>query len=76
MTHELITKDEFQTVMVDITEEKKNKIIALLLDYCIKHECFSAETLHQMDDPLIDAPRVLGEIIDEGLQFDVTYNDE
>ena len=57
----------------DISEEKKNKIVDRILEYCIKNECFDGETLHQSDNCLIDAPSVLSNIIDDIIDFKIEW---
>jgi hypothetical protein len=60
-------------VKVDITDEKKDKIIERILQYCKENNCINGETLHQSDNCLLDAPNVLSDIIDNIISFETNW---
>lgn len=60
-------------VKVDITDEKKDKIIERILQYCKENNCIDGETLHQSDNCLLDAPNVLSDIIDNIISFETNW---
>lgn len=60
-------------VKVDITDEKKDKIIERILQYCKENNCVDGETLHQSDNCLLDAPNVLSDIIDNIIKFQTNW---
>jgi len=57
-------------IHLDLTEEKKDIIAEKIIQYCVKNECFDGEVLYQSDDCIIDAPSVLGDIIDNVMCFE------
>lgn len=60
-------------VKVDITDEKKDKIVERILQYCKENNCVDGETLHQSDNCLLDAPNVLSDIIDNIIKFQTNW---
>lgn len=59
----MITKEtENCKVTYQITEQTSAQIIERLLQYFFEHEAFHPEVIGQNDDPIIDAPEVMGEI--------------
>lgn len=46
------------------------------MEYFKKHECFSGESIMQMDNPQIEAPELMADIADDILKFKFTYKDE
>ena len=62
-------------VKVDITDEKKDKIVERILQYCKENNCVDGETLHQSDNCLLDAPNVLSDIIDNIINFETEWKD-
>lgn len=60
-------------VQVEITEEKKNAIVARILKFCKEYNCISGETLQQSDRCIIEAPEVLSDIIDDIMDFKEEY---
>jgi len=63
-------------VKIEITEEKKNAIVARILDYIKTYNCTSGEKLHQDDDCIMYAPEVLSDIIDDILNIEKEWVDE
>jgi hypothetical protein len=74
-----IAKKYFETrdfvVEINDTEENRNKVFEILLDYFRKYQAFDGETIMQSDDPQIYAPDTLSDIAD--LLFgEVKFKDE
>lgn len=57
-----------------ITDEEKDLIIDKLIAYYAKN-CHTGESIMQDDDSQIEAPLVLGEIVDEIIKFTETENE-
>lgn len=57
-------------------EATKQAVFDRVLEYFKKHEAFHGESIHQMDNPIIDAPSVMSDIADDILKFSVQYKDE
>lgn len=56
-------------------QDVKDQIYDRVMAYFLKHESFHGESIHQMDEPIIDAPSVMSDIADNILKFEVTYKD-
>ena len=54
----------------------KEKLFKLMLEWFVKMEAFSGETIMQSDEPRIEAAPFLSEIADDVFEFEVTYPDE
>lgn len=63
-------------VSYDDSQEVKDAVFARVMEYFVKHEIFDGESLHQMDNPIIDAPNVLSDICDDIIKFEVKYYGE
>lgn len=73
----LVTIEESdRTITFEDTPEVRNAVFERVLAYYKKHGVFHGESIHQMDNPIIDAPSVLSDIADDIIKFDVTYKDE
>jgi len=55
----------------DLTEEKKDAIVARVLEFYRKHQSFHGESICQSDGPIMDGYCVLAEIADNILKFEV-----
>lgn len=73
MEKEFTIYDGNLKVKVNITDEKKDKIIERILQYCKENNCVDGETLHQSDNCLLDAPNVLSDIIDDIMEFETNW---
>ena len=54
----------------------KEAVFNRVLQYYETHEAFAGEAINQSDDPIIDAPRVMTDIADNILRFNVVYKDD
>lgn len=52
-------------------EAAKQAVFDRVITYFREHECFHGESIHQSDNPIIDAPNVMSDIADNILKFDV-----
>lgn len=73
MEKEFTIYDGDLKVKVNITDEKKDKIVERILQYCKENNCVEGETLHQSDDCLLEAPGVLSDIIDDIMEFETNW---
>lgn len=62
---------DWATVTYEMTPEKKDAIVARVLEFYKKHESFHGESICQSDDPIMNGYVVLAEIADEIIKFDV-----
>lgn len=67
------TKDCTATYKDD--DATKQAVFDRVLEYFKKHEAFWGESIHQRDDPIMDAPSVMSDIADDILQFQVADDD-
>ena len=63
------------TVSYHDSQIVRDAIFHAVMQFYIKHQVFSGETLTQADIPMGEAPYVLAHIADEILQFNETYKD-
>ena len=74
-------KKEFEIFDGDVkvsyqASPRNNKMIAdKIIEWCIKYNVSCGECLIQSDDPTIEAPVLISEIIDDILKFDSDEND-
>lgn len=54
--------------VIEITEDKYEKVFDAIIKYMLDNSCFSGETLHQDDECIIEAPSCLSDIIDNIIQ--------
>jgi hypothetical protein len=57
------------------SEAVRDKMFERVLKYFKEHEVFHGESIHQMDDSIIDAPNVMSDIADKIIKFKVTSKD-
>lgn len=50
-------------VTAELTNEKKDQIIGLIIEWCKKYDCISDEQLYQNDTCNIEAPNLLSDVI-------------
>lgn len=60
-------------VTFDNSEEVRQALFNKLLDFFVKHESFSGESICQSDSPQIEAPELLAEIADKIFKFKVEW---
>ena len=58
-------------VSYDDSDEVKNAVFERVMAYFIEHQAFHGESIHQMDNTIIDAPSVMSDICDDIIKFDV-----
>lgn len=51
------------------TQEIRDAVFERVMKYFIEHEAFFGESIHQSDDPIIDAPNVMSDIADDIIKF-------
>lgn len=64
------------SVDYECSDEVKDAIFERVIQYFIEHEVFHGESIHQMDNPIIDAPNVMSDICDNIIKFDVKYTSD
>lgn len=64
------------TLSYQDSEKVRDAVYQAVLDWFVKHESFSGESIMQMDDPIIDAPVLLSNIADNIMDFEVDWKDE
>ena len=69
-----IQTEDFNVVFED-TPELRERVFEHVLAFLTKHEAFSGESIMQSDDPQIEAPEFLAELVDEVFQFDTEVKD-
>ena len=57
------------------TPEVMKEVFEKIVQFCLKHESFTGESIMQSDEPQIELPDLLSEIIDDIIKFKVKYND-
>jgi len=62
--------DEDTTVSYKSNIEKNKQIVEKIIEWCKKYNVSSGESLMQRDDPVIEAPVLIAEIIDDILEFE------
>lgn len=62
-------------VHYDNSQEIKDKVFERLIKFFFEHECFHGESFMQCDSPLLDAPEMISEILDDIIKFDCEYKD-
>jgi hypothetical protein len=61
---------------MQIDEDLKDKVFERVMEYIIKHEAFCGESIHQSDKPILDAPNVMSDIVDNILNIEeIEYDD-
>lgn len=63
------------SVDYECSDEVKDAVFERVVQYFIEHEVFHGESIHQMDNPTIDAPNVMSDICDNIIKFEVAYNE-
>ena len=63
------------TVRFEDSPEMAHKVFNKLIDWFVEHQCFSGESLQQMDATNIDAPIVLSDIADDVIEFEADWGD-
>lgn len=53
----------------------KDKVFEAVVEFFLKHEAFSGESVQQNDGPQIEAPELLADLVDDIIKFDVKWND-
>lgn len=67
----IVTDDTMVTVCLD--EETQNKIVDAVIDFYTKHDCWSGESIMQMDAPQINAAPFLANMVDTIIRPTVEY---
>jgi len=49
---------------VSTSEMSADEIVQMLLEWYVRHDVFSGESIMQMDDPILDAPAMLSDMAD------------
>lgn len=62
-THKFTTHDGWLNCEIEVTADKTNRVMDLLLEF-IRMGCTEAESLHQDDEYLLQAPITLGQMVD------------
>lgn len=57
------------------SDDVRNKVFDRVMQYFKEHECFDGESIMQMDDPIIDAPNVMCDLVDI-IGFKTRWHDE
>jgi hypothetical protein len=57
-------------VEYDDTPELRDAVFDKVMEYFKKHDAYCGESICQMDDPMIDAPYVMADIVDNIIKFD------
>lgn len=63
-------------VSYEDTLEMRDEVFNRVLNFYVEHQCFFGEVLMQADNPQIEAPNFLAEMLDEVFMFEVEYKDE
>lgn len=73
-----MAKIETLDVIAEYSDDDATKqaVFDRVLAYYKKHEVFHGESIHQMDNPIIDAPDVMSDIAENILRFKVEYKDD
>ena len=66
---------EFLRVTYLDDEATKQAVFDRVMAYFTKHQAFDGESIHQRDNPTIDAPCVLADIADSIIRFQVEYKE-
>ena len=69
----LLLESEERIVLVDNSDEVKQKVFDELMKYFMKHDAFSGEVICQSDNCIIEATDVLANIADNIIKFKVNY---
>jgi hypothetical protein len=64
-----IFEDDDVKVTANINEEVKDAVFQKIISFYKRHQCFSGESICQMDGPIIESPRLLADIADEIIKF-------
>lgn len=62
-------------VTYDASDNIKDAVFNRVIAYFKEHKVFQGETIHQMDNTIIDAPSVMSDIADNIIKFNVIYKD-
>lgn len=57
----------------EMTQEKKDAIVARVLEFYTEHQAFHGEVICQKDDTIIEGYVVLAEIADNIIKFEVEH---
>ncbi len=68
-TSEFTIFDGSNKVEYNDTLLAQNRMLAKIIDYCKRNNCCSGESLMQDDDCILEAPKLLSDIIDNILKF-------
>ena len=61
------------TVTYEESEAVRVKVFDAVIAWFAHHEAFDRESIMQMDEPIIDAPRFLGELSENVIEFSVEW---
>jgi len=56
-------------IVYENTPKQQEEVVKRIIDWCKKYNVSSGEDLMQSDDPIIEAPVLISEIIDDVLNF-------
>lgn len=70
-----IIKLDDATISYEDTPEIHKKVFDKLIEFYNKHHAWNGETICQSDDPIIHAPELLADIVDDIIQFKVNWED-
>lgn len=71
-----ITTKFGDTITYTDSPEVRDAVFARVMKYFVDHGVFFGESIHQMDNPIIDAPNVMSDIADKIMKFVVEDQDE
>jgi hypothetical protein len=66
----------YHSITYDDSQEAKEKLFIMMLEFFKKHNAYSGESIHQCDAPQIAAPTVLSDVAEKIFKFDVKYKEE
>lgn len=69
-------KSEDYVVTLDDSQEAKDRVFETLLDWFVKVEMYSGESLGQSDTTYIEAPELLAKIAEKGFKFNVKWTED
>lgn len=69
-------KIEDATIEYEDSQEIRDRVFERVMEYFNEFQCYSGESIHQSDDPLIFAPNVMSDISDEIIKFKYIYDEE
>lgn len=62
------------TISYDDSQEAKDKLYNMMLNFFKTHEVYNGESIQQCDVPQINSPELLSEIADEIFKFDAKWD--